>query len=518
MPNETEILLAKAKEALETKQYASAEILQRQACDLMRGEKAEPSRLAAEIERLADIHQIQGKFHECAAEYQEVVQVREKLLPANDFSVLRPLYGMAKSHFEDQKYDLAEAEMRRALSIAETCGNSHETLAFFLYELGWTLYFVGKYREAEPFLLRALSICDASLGGSHHQTIRVLGAIGLLYANCSELGKDAEPYFGRVIEFSKSDKDLRQTHLTNLCRLACYFAEQKRLEEADELFLKLVALVSDATDPCASENHWIISSCVEHFQSRGRHELIAHLLPLEQGYNAYQEIVEKCLEHAEQTLSPDDAEFAEALLAAGNNATFEGKHQEAESLLSRALDACIKAHGEKSSQALLDLNRVCMIKRVLGKFDEAESAIQRALDSAREHFSDQEVYPWTLENLALLREAESKTDEAETKYAEALAAYEKICGFPSYSTAEALYHQSGCLLRMAKPGPAEAAIRRAIGVMDKIGDLSDYEKSDYLSTLASILEATGRSTESAEIRNRAAQLFEQAKSRNDSEE
>jgi len=83
---------------------------------------------------------------------------------------------------------------------------------------------------------------------------------------------------------------------------------------------------------------------------------------------------------------------------------------------------------------------------------------------------------------------------------------------------EALYHQSGSLLRMGRLGPAEAVIRRAISVMDQIGDLSDYEKSDYLSTLASILEAHGRGAEGAEMRYRAKQLFEQAKQQNESEE
>jgi tetratricopeptide (TPR) repeat protein len=518
MPNETESILLQAKEALEAKQYAKAESLQRQACKLMRGEGADESRLAAEIEKLADIHCIQRKFDECATEYQEVVKIREKLLPENDFNILRPLFGLAKSHFEGQKYDNAEAEMRRASSIAETYSGSHETLAFFLYELGWLLYFVGKYREAEPFLLKALSICDASLGGSHQQTIRVLGAIGLLYANCTDLGKDPDHYFMRVIEVTKSHEDLRETHLTNLCRLACYFAEHKRLDEADELFSQLVPLVSGATESSDSENHWIVSSCVKHFQSRGKGELVAHLLPEKQDYNAYNDTVQRRLEHAEQTLSQNDPEFAEALLAAGNNATFEGKYQEAEPLLLRALDACLKIHGERGYQTLFALTRICIIKRLLGKFDEAESAIQKAVDGARECFFDHGFYPWTLENLALLREAEAKTDDATNSYAQAVAEYERIRGFPSYETAEALYHQSGCLLRMGRFGPAETAIRRAISVMDGIEELSGPEKSDYLSTLASILEATGRSSEAGELRNRAQQLFEQTKHKNDSEE
>jgi hypothetical protein len=51
--------------------------------------------------------------------------------------------------------------------------------------------------------------------------------------------------------------------------------------------------------------------------------------------------------------------------------------------------------------------------------------------------------------------------------------------------------------------------------MDAIAELSGPEKSDYLSTLASILEATGRSSEAVEIKNRAQQLFEQTEHEND---
>jgi hypothetical protein len=93
MFNETETLLLQAKEALETKEYAKAEALQSRACDLMRGQQADESRLATGIEQLADIHCIQEKFDLCAREYQEVVQMREKLLPENDFNILRPLYA-----------------------------------------------------------------------------------------------------------------------------------------------------------------------------------------------------------------------------------------------------------------------------------------------------------------------------------------------------------------------------------------------------------------------------------------
>jgi nephrocystin-3 len=217
-------------------------------------------------------------------------------------------------------------------------------------------------------------------------------------------------------------------------------------------------------------------------------------------------------------LSEDDPEFAEALSAAGNHALFEGRYQDAEPLLTRAFDAFTRVHGKKSSQAILALNRIGTIKRLLRKFDGAESAIQEAINAAKESSVDQGLYPCSLKNLALLREAENRVEDAERIYEEAVADYERSSGFASYVTAEALYHQSGCLLRMGKLLPAETAIRRAIGVMDKVEELSSYEKADYLATLASILEAAGRNSEAAEMHTQAEILFKQAEKQNENQE
>jgi hypothetical protein len=517
MSNETDNLLLQAKEALEANQYPKAEALQRQACELLRGERTEEFVLATEIEKLADIHCIQKKFDQCAGEYAEVIQLRERFLPANDFNILRPLYRLAKSHFEGQKYELAEAEMRKALALTESRDDSPESSAFCLYELGWLLYFVGKHQDAEPYLLKALPLCETAHGASHAQTVQVLGAIALLYRNCADLGKSPEPYFRRAIEASKSNTDLYRCYLANLGRLASFLDESERFDDADGSYLELLSVIRETPDQNNSDKWWIVSDCVEYFTKRGRADLIADLAPSAANRNVYAEMVQERLGHAEKTLSKDDPEFAEALLAAGNNATFEGKYEEAESLLERALTASEKIHGEKSSQVLFALNRICIVKRLLRKFAEAESAIQRAVSGTRECFSDQAFYPWTLENVALLREAEGKGDDAERSYAEAIVEYERICGFPSCETAEALYHQSGCLLRMGKVAPAEAAIRRAISVMDTVEQLSGYEKSDYLATLASILESTARESEAEEARKRANELFEQAKKQAENE-
>jgi tetratricopeptide (TPR) repeat protein len=245
-------------------------------------------------------------------------------------------------------------------------------------------------------LLKALPICEAVHGLSHSRTVQVLGGIALLYKNCADLGKDPEPYFRRAIEASKSNADLHECYLANLGRLASFLNESERFGNADELYLELLAVIRGTPDRDDSDKQWIISDCVKYFTKRGREELVANLAISAANHNLYADMVKARLDHAEQTLSEDDPEFAEALFTAGNNATFEGKYQEAEQLLERALAASERIHGEKSSQVFFALNRVCIVKRLLGKFAEAESAIQKAVSETRECFSDQGLYhgPW----------------------------------------------------------------------------------------------------------------------------
>src|SRR5690242_757003 len=60
MLNNAERLLQEAAEALKRKEYAKAEVLQRQGYELLREEGVDESRLAAELEKLADIHLYHG--------------------------------------------------------------------------------------------------------------------------------------------------------------------------------------------------------------------------------------------------------------------------------------------------------------------------------------------------------------------------------------------------------------------------------------------------------------------------
>ena len=502
-----EALFRQAARARDDRDYPTAEKLQRQGLALW-GE--EDTRFSLELENLAGIHFIQEKFDRAASEFERALKVREGLGQQDDPSVLRVLYWLAKSYFNHQKYDLAEVVMRQRLGLAEARYDSLETLARSLYELGFLLYFVGRYQEAEPYLLKALPLFESSKGSSDSETVEVLERIALNYANCPAIGQDPEPYFKRAVESIRPGGATSQTYLANLCRWAGYASEHQRFEEADVLFSQLLALIDESEMPNDIDNHWIISDCVDYFQSRDKADLVANLARMDQEFNAYGQMLKRQLEHAERTLPDNDPAFAEAVFGSANYAIFESKYEEAEALLDRSLQAYTQIEGERGETVVQVLGRICVVSRLLKKFEQGEAAIQRAYGTARELYVNRYVLPSTLENFAALREAEGKIADATDLYERAIMEYERVCGFPSHDAVEALYRQSGYLLRIRDLSLAEAKIRRAMSVMDGIESLSKYKKSDYAATLATILEARGSEEESVEMRRLADALYQSA--------
>ncbi len=514
--SDIQTLLAEANQALQNQQYAAAEDLQSRAIQLLETQSAEASKVADEVEKLAGIHFQQGKFDLAASEYDRVLKAREVSLLHADDQVLRVLYWQGKSYFCDMKYDLAEAAFRLALAASETRLDSRCDFAQFLYELGFLLYYIGRYREAEPYLLQALRLYETLHGANDPETVRVLERIALNYEHCPDIGKDPEPYFQRAALALKADGEHKYEYLANLCRWAECVAKRNRSQQADELYAELLGLIGASIER-EPECHWIVTNCVEYFQSRGKSDLVAHLAAKEADYDAYGDLVRQRLEHAERTLPDNDPELADALFNAGNHAIFHQNYAEAETLLQRALDSNIKAHGEESEAVVANLNRLCVVTRELKKEDESEIAIQRALQIAKRSFPNSHVYPRTLETLAILREIQGRTEEALALYGEAVAIFELQYGYPSYETIEGFYRQSGQLIRAGKFADAEKAIRRVTEAMDKIDGVSDFEKSDYIATLAAALDGLGRKQESEEAGQRAEELLERARKQAETE-
>jgi tetratricopeptide (TPR) repeat protein len=162
--NEAAELLKTAKEFLDQRRYVEAEASLTTAIDLLGRGETDDAKLSWALETLAGVHFVQQKFALAASEYQTALQRYEKQASKDDQALLRVLHWLGLSYFNQPDYDKAEFSFRRALALAESRGDDAGNLATSLHQLGFHLYFVGKYREAEPYLLRALPLHEQVKG------------------------------------------------------------------------------------------------------------------------------------------------------------------------------------------------------------------------------------------------------------------------------------------------------------------------------------------------------------------
>ena len=511
--NEIEELIQQSSNALKAKQYPVAESSLRRAVGLLEKDGAPDETIATHLEQLASIHVEQEKFEIAANEYIRVLALRSKFLPPNDFQMIRVQHSLGRTYFADQNYESAEAAFRQSLSFSETRPESPAGLALCLYELGFLLYYVGRYAEGETYLLRALPLFESNKGPSHPETIETLERIALTYKNDPKLGKDPGPYFRRAVEAATSEQKETYQYVANLCRYAEYLADSVRVTEAEGAYTELLTLLNKRKDVGESELNWIVSDCIKYFKKQGKTELVAYLIDERSAHKSYLGMVDARLQHAEQTLPPDDPEYAEALFVAGNAVLYDGDDQRAEELLTRALASYTESYGENSEQVVHALNRVCVVKRVRGKLEEAESAISRALELAQSSFTETHLFPRTLETFAILRSSQERFQEAAELEERALTETERLCGFPSFAMAESLYRSGSLFLHLGKLTRAEECIERAISIMDEVEGLSESEKSDYIMVRGQILEASGRIEEGRAEQKRAQDILERERER-----
>jgi tetratricopeptide (TPR) repeat protein len=509
-PHDTDALLQQSALALESRRYPEAEALQKKVVELLRRDSPADPRISGALEALAGVHFYQGKFGLAANEYEEALRLSEKDAPGNTPTIWRLLYWQGQSLFKNQNYEPAETALRRALSVAESLNDDQENFAASLHRLGFLLYFVGKYQQGEPYLLRALSLNESIYGVGNVATVDVLTTIAMTYENCADLGNDPEPFLRRAVENTKPVGDSFQAHTESLWRLAAMVARHGESEEADEIFTRLLALLKAAPSN-KPPSQWVVRGCVEYFRSRGKEESVKEFISAVDNYDAYGELTQGRLSHAEQTLSEDDPEFADALFNSANNLLFNGKYDEAAAQLRRALVFYEKIQGENSLPVVTTLNRLCVVNRLLDNAEQAEAAISRALGIAKVNFPDKDIYARTLENLAVLKDAQSRKDEGMGSYAQATTEMERNCGFPSYETVEMLYRHGSYLCHIGEFSLAEVVIRRALSAIDDVEGLSSYEKSDYFLTLANVLNGLHRGTEADVAKRQAEDLFEEGK-------
>jgi tetratricopeptide (TPR) repeat protein len=288
----------------------------------------------------------------------------------------------------------------RLLPHVQVCatGREHEPIstlatAHLLNKAGTYLAVRAQHSEAEPLLVKALTIREQHLGAEHPDTARSLNNLANLYL---EQGKyeQAEPLYQRVL--SIREQNLGAEHpdtARSLNNLANVYRDQGKYEQAEPLYQRALSICE-----------------------------------LHQGTN-----------------HPDTALILENLAVLYSR---QGKYEQAEPLYQRALSIRKQNLGAEHPDTVLTLNNLANVYRDQGKYEQAEPLYQRALSTFEQLLGTEHPdTAYSLHGLARLYQHQGNYRQAEVLYQRALTILEQCLG-PTHPRTQGIRKDYAAFLRL----------------------------------------------------------------------
>jgi TonB family protein len=171
------------------------EVNQQSASDSETRQLTEAANLNSTVKKLF----AEGKFDEALPLAKRVLEIRERVLGADDDRVVAALMNLAEIYNEKRKFGDAQALFERVLAIYEKkVGPNDLNVAIVLDRLG-PIYFNRRLdHDAEQSLSRAVSIKEKVLGAEDVAVANSLDSLGQVYRLRGD-AKKAEPLFDRAL-------------------------------------------------------------------------------------------------------------------------------------------------------------------------------------------------------------------------------------------------------------------------------------------------------------------------------
>ncbi len=210
---------------------------------------AEHPELALDLEELASLYRLQGRYGPAEALFQRLVLIRERQ-PARPLELASALSGLGRVYLEQGLYHDAEPLIERALELEEgVLGGTHPDLAGTLDGLGAVYYRQGRLEKAESLRVRALTIREKFLGPDHPAVATSLNNIAVLY-RATDRNTEAEAYLLRSLYIRERVLGADHPYLaSSLNNLGDLYRSQGRLTEAEPLLKRALAIKRQGLEP-----------------------------------------------------------------------------------------------------------------------------------------------------------------------------------------------------------------------------------------------------------------------------
>jgi len=361
-------------------------------------------------------------------------------------------------------------------------------------------YFVGRYDEAEPQYLRALSTREQVLGPDHLEIASTACQLARMYHLHPEFNKDAEPLYLQALRIEEQALGDNHPDLAeDLYRLADFYRAKQRYSEAEPLYQRSMSILDAPSELDKLSTRWMRTGYAEFLRETDRETQATQLEQSWGQWNAFEEMVRNKVLARETTFGPDSPEVAESLEHLANTCLFQENYDEAEKLYRRALSIREAALGPDDSTIPESLMGLARIHRIRQQYMDAEELVQRAERIYETAFGKDSVeYVRTQEQLASIASAQQHTQRAEELLDVAVSTYRKIAGPESREYAEGLYRFANFYATSDQFEKADAVLIKLMEISEKEIDVAELEKADYYAVYAHVLEKLGR-TEEAKV-------------------
>ncbi len=214
-----------------------------------------------------------GRNDEAEAYNREALSIREHLLGKDHLDVSESLNNLGLVLLDQRRYREAQGLLTRALLIErKNQGDRNLSVALAQLNLGNAFYAQADYNHAEECYMKALSTREELLGKQHPEVAQLYDNLGDCYADQGRTIEAEMLYKKALTIFQASSGGGRRDLAICLENLGIVYTEMRKLELAENYLVQALELRKSIFQ---SDNHEIAESyanLAEVLSLRGRHE------------------------------------------------------------------------------------------------------------------------------------------------------------------------------------------------------------------------------------------------------
>jgi tetratricopeptide (TPR) repeat protein len=294
--------------------------------------------------------------------------------------------------------------------------------AALMWKCGASLYYDGRYSEAEKLFVQVMEMSKTKLGANHLGTLISIGNLASTYRNQGRW-EEAEKLEVQVMEMSKMKLGLDHPYtLTSMANLAETYRNQGRWEEAEKLFVQVVETFQTKLGPDHLDTLTSMANLASTYRNQGKWE-------------EAEKLEVQVVETFQTKLGPDHPSTLTSMNNLAETYRNQGQWEEAEKLEVQVMEMSKTKLGPDHPYTLTSMNNLAETYRNQSRWEEAEKLEVQVMETFQTKLgADHPSTLTSMNNLAETYRNQSRWEEAEKLFVQVMETFQTKLGLEHPNT------------------------------------------------------------------------------------